>query len=239
MFEVKSLPAGRVRPHGETSFIASPLLNLAPTRPTGPTLQHSRRLVPLRESTITGEAILSLSPDRRMIDISVTLEGSRTPTIQLRRLKLAQFGSVEEDGEELLLIRVRGRAIPDGVNTAKNRFPLDYRRIYPVWLDAQELLKAGICFSELRAQSIEGFHVEPARKRRPGSQSEPEYLSERMFTQIRAAEASVTAVAACRHVELATLFAREMRHISLSLRRHSDLPERRRTANSSQAQGGD
>jgi hypothetical protein len=175
--------------------IVSPLLNLAPAAPTGATLRHHRRAIPLGDSLIRGEAMLSLRPDRLALDVRMTFDRPCAATLRLRRL---------EGSGELLILEIVASGSSFAKDRAEAHFALDDRRAFAE-LPADGLLAAGVCLSELRAGSVEGVHVEPA----PGPDSGP-YLTERMLVEIAAAERSLSAVAASRHVELAILYAREL-----------------------------
>jgi hypothetical protein len=205
----------RSRARLERSVVVSPLLNLAPTSPNGPTLKHSLQLVPLRGS-LSGTATLTLSPDRRTIEISADLDRPADVTIHLRQLYSFPLRNNEEFVEGLLIVEILARGVGDVAIHARKSFSLDGRGIYGVFSELEELLETGICPSQLRAASVEGVHVEPAPEIRCGSPSGREYFTARMFSEITAAEACTTAVAAVRHVELATLYARHLRIASLA-----------------------
>jgi hypothetical protein len=183
----------------ERSVALSPLLNLAPAAATGATMKQHVRLVPLGGSGISGSAELVLSPDRRTVDVRLRLERPRAVSIALRRVE-------SEDGEELLIVEIAaggasGRALCRG-----RRFALDGGLGFDAFEDVQDLREAGLCLGGLRADSIEGISVAPAM--RGGGRS---YFAGRMLTEIAAAEGSASAVAASRHVQLATLYARHLR----------------------------
>lgn len=192
------------------SVIASPLLNLAPANGTGPTIKHSRPVLGLRGSGIGGTAMLALSPDRRAIDIAVVLDPPSAVTVNLRRLDLPHARNWDQSEEALLIVEVAlcGRSAM-GSQTS-GRFSLDHRHSYAAFDDAEEWLETGICLSEVRAGSVAGIHVEPARARHRANPGQREYFCARMLTELGAAECSRTAVAASRHVELATLYARRL-----------------------------
>ena len=192
------------------SAFASPLLNLAPTNGSGPTVAHGGRLLELRNSRISGTARLSLSPDRMTVDISVALDSPRAVTIGLRRLDLASWNGSQRS-ENLLVAEVAlcGRSSPG--RCTSRRFSLDRRHAFPAFADTEELLKAGIRLCELRAGSVLGIAAEPADAGCGGGLGQREYFCERMLSEISAAECSATPAAASRHVELATLYARRLR----------------------------
>jgi hypothetical protein len=191
--------------------VVSPLLNLAPADGTGATIRHRRPVLQLRGSRIGGVATLSLSPDRRTIDLLVELDSPRAAAIHLRRLDVLRPRSGAEPEESLLVVEI----VPCGRSGLESRlgrrFSLDGRHACARFEDGEELLDTGICLSELRAGSVEGIQVEPALARRRARPGLMEYFSERMLTEIGAAECSSTAAAASRHVELATLYARRLR----------------------------
>jgi hypothetical protein len=195
---------------GARSAFASPLLNLAPTEGRGPTVAHGGRLIELRDSGITGTARLCLSPDRRTIDISVTLDSPGDAAVGLRRLDLrGRDGSPR--AENLLIVEVALCGRPSPGHSVRRRFSLDRRQAFPAFADTEELLSTGIRLPELRAESILGIAAEPAGKGDRGGQGQRDYLCERMLGEIDAAECSASAAAASRHVELATLYARRLR----------------------------
>ncbi len=196
------------RAGGPRSAFASPLLNLAPTNGAGPTVAHAGPLIELRNSRIRGTVRLSLSPDRRTIDISAALDPPGDVTIGLRRLDLPSW-SPNRRSENLLVVEVALCGPSSPRRRTGGRFPLDRRHAYPAFAETEELLKTGISLSELRAESILGIAAEPAHGGR--GQGQREYFCERMLSEISAAECSATAAVASRHVELATLYARRLR----------------------------
>ncbi|HEX9946901.1 MAG TPA: hypothetical protein VGA98_05105 [Allosphingosinicella sp.] len=211
MATARKIPLKGTRAAVARSVIVSPLLNLAPADGTGATIRHRRPVLELGDSRIGGTATLSLSPDRRTIDVFVALDRPRAATLHLRRLHVAYPWNAAEAEENLLVVEV----VPCGRSNVEpglaRRFSLDHRHACASFEGSEALLKAGICLSELRAGSVAGIHVEPALARRRAGPGQAEYLSERMLIEIGAAECSATAVAASRHVELATLYARRLR----------------------------
>ena len=192
------------------SAFASPLLNLAPTNGTGPTVAHGGRLLELRNSGITGTARLSLSPDRKTIDVSVALDSARDVTIEVRRLDLPSRNR-KQRLENLLIVEVALSGRSSAGRCTSRRFSLDRRHAYPAFADSEELLETGICLSGLRAESVSGLAAEPADGTGRREEGQREYFCERMLSEISAAECSATPVAASRHIELATLYARRLR----------------------------
>jgi hypothetical protein len=183
----------------ERSVAISPLLNLAPAASTGATMKHNVAIVALGGSGISGRAQLILTPDRRTVKVEVTLERPRPVSVDLRR--------VEADGEEDLLILEIVAGGPFGQKLCRGRrFELDRSPGFAAFANRQDLAEAGLFLSSGRAESVEGIAVEPARRSGSGS-----YFAERMLNEIAAAEGSASAVAASRHVELATLYARHLR----------------------------
>jgi hypothetical protein len=195
---------------------ASPLLNLAPASGTGPTVAHSGRLIELRDGRIAGTARLALSPDRRTVDISVTLDEPCDVTIEIRRLDL-RCRQGEQRAENLLVVEIAlcGRSNPG--RCAGRRFSLDRRHSFPAFADTEELMRTGIRLSEIRAEAVLGIAAEPAGGVQRGREDPRDYFCERMLSEIDAAECSSTPVAASRHVELATLYARRLREGGRSL----------------------
>lgn len=211
-----SLPSAKTATP-ERSLVVSPLLNVAPAAGTGATLRHTRRILELGESRIAGSATLSLSPDRRTIDIVVDLDRPRAVTVRLRRLEL-DSGSGGRPDENLLVAEILPGAPSNVESRIASRFSLDRRLGFATFADFEDLLRAGVRLSELRSGSVEGVHVEPATSVLRRGQGRLEYLKERMLTEIGAAECSATVVAASRHVELATLYARRLRGSGSQLR---------------------
>ena len=68
-------------------------------------MAHSGRLIELRDGGIAGTARLSLSPDRRTVDVSVALDRPCDVTIGLRRLDLPSSHG-EQRAENLLVVEV-------------------------------------------------------------------------------------------------------------------------------------
>lgn len=198
------------------SVFASPLLNLAPASGSGPTVAHGGRLIEVRDSGIAGAARLSLSPDRRTVDISVALDEPCDVTIELRRLDLRSRHG-KERGENLLVVQIALCGRLDAGRCASRRFSLDRRHAFPTFADTEALLDAGIRLSEIRAEAVIGIAAEPAGGGERGGQDPRDYFCERMLSEIDAAECSSTPVAASRHVELATLYARRLREGDRSL----------------------
>lgn len=195
------------------SVFASPLLNLAPASGSGPTVAHCGRLIELRDSGIAGAARLSLSPDRRTVDIAVALDEPCGVTIELRRLDLRSWHG-EEPAENLLVVQIASCGRLDAGRCASRRFSLDRRHAFPAFADTEALLDAGIRLSEIRAEAVLGIAAEPAAG---GGEDPRDYFCERMLSEIDAAECSSTPVAASRHVELAILYARRLREGDRSL----------------------
>jgi hypothetical protein len=175
----------------ERSVAISPLLNLAPAAATGAAMRQHVALVPLGGSGIAGTALLSLSPDRRTVEVALKLERPRAVTIGLRL--------VEED---VLILEISDGGASGHALCRGRRFRLD--QAFPAFARVEELAAAGLFPDSGRADAIEGIAVAAALRR-------PSYLAERMLNEIAAAEGSASAVAASRHVELATLYARQLR----------------------------
>lgn len=188
------------------SVIVSPLLNLAPAAATGATLRHHRWVIPIGDSLIRGEAVLSLSPNRRALDVRMTFDRPWAATLRLRRLDPWGEGTGED---ELLILEIAASGSSFAQLRAEAHFSLEDRHAFAA-LPAAGLIAAGVCLYELRAASVDGVHVEPARASEPVRPDPGPYLNERMLVEIAAAERSLSAVAASRHVELAILYAREL-----------------------------
>ena len=192
------------------AVVVSPLLNLAPAAGTGPRLNQSRPVLPLGECGLSGTAMLSLAPDRRSIDVRVHLDCARPASIRLRRLESRHPGHVGPSHEDHLLI-IEIIAIRSGLKQpcTRSRFSLSNRNTFAPFERDGDLQRTGICLSELRASSIVGVRVEPASAADRASRG-TRYSAERMLMELEAAECSASAIAACRHVELANLYARQL-----------------------------
>ena len=197
----------------ERSVVVSPLLNLAPAPPTGARLNHNQSILPLRDSRISGTATLSLSPDRRTLDMDVRLDRPQAVRIRLCRLDpLHAAGRRVGEGDLLVAEIVASLPRGQGCCVGRQRFSLARRDAFGPFAETGELLATGICLSALDPRSVEGMQLDPAPARRRGHLDPIEYLTERMLMELAAAECSATAVAASRHVELATLYARRLRY---------------------------
>jgi hypothetical protein len=205
----------RIPPRGresriERSVIVSPLFNLAPAQPTGPTLRQVRPVLPLRGSAIAGSAKLTLAPDRRSIEIELSLVAARAVSVRLRRFEpAAGWHGDAAEREDLLLLEIAASIVPTEDGCTGGRWSLERRHACAAFEDAESLIEAGVHISSLRAGSIEGLRVDPAAPRPRDSREG--YCRDRMLSEIEAAESSASAVAASRHVQLATLYARELR----------------------------
>jgi hypothetical protein len=82
-------------------------------------------------------------------------------------------------------------------------------------LRASVLENGGICLLGLTAASVQGVKVEPPSAH-AGNSGTHGCMAERMLMEIEAAESSKSAVAASRHVELANLYARQLRDDGLA-----------------------
>lgn len=191
-------------------IVVSPLLNLAPGAPTAPRMNQHRPILALGAEGLRGSVMLSLAPDRRTIEARARFD--RPAAMRLRRIEAPEpFGPSGEYREDLLLLAFYPAA-PGGMRVMGTAtFPLANREAYAPFSPLSALRGLDFRWSELRASSIEGMSVEPARKARPAVRDEADYFKARMLAEIGAAESSLTTVAACRHVELATLYARQLR----------------------------
>jgi hypothetical protein len=198
--------------HAAITVAVSPLLNLAPARSTGAILKHHTRIRPLGNSGISGTAILSLSQDRRSLDIECRLDGPAAVAIRLRRLaRHAGWSADLPQDEDLLLIEIASTCSIAASAFTAGHFSLDHREEFQLFARTGELLDIGMCLSELRAGSVAGIAVAPARACGPARGGQAAYMHGRMVSEIEAAESSATAIAAARHVELATLYVRALR----------------------------
>ena len=203
--------AGSERLAASAAVVASPLLNLAPTSATGPTLIQSRPIRPLGTSSLAGSATLSLSPDRRSVEVSVHLDGAAASTVQLRRIGSHHLrggsGCYEHD---LLIVEVVAGMPGFDQSCSKHSFSLSDRGAFLPFERVSDLRASGIDLSELVASSIDGLRVEPAPAVRPSRQSASRYLAERLLMEMKAAEGGASVAATCRHLELANLYARRL-----------------------------
>lgn len=190
------------------SIVISPLLNLAPAAGSAARMNHSQPLVPLGKSRICGRAMLSLSPDRRTLDIDIRFERPTAPVIRLCRLAPSEEGSGTEQ-HDLLVVEITAANSSQGRARAGHCFSLGRREDFGTFEETEALLDTGISLAALGAESVEGISVVPARH--PGRDRAADYLDQRMRIEIAAAECSAGARAASRHVELATLYARRLR----------------------------
>jgi hypothetical protein len=193
------------------AVLVSPLLNLAPASAGGATLKQSRPLVPLGNSGLRGTAMLSLAPDRRSIEVKVQLDCATPASLRLRRLAGRDLGD-EGSQDDLLIVEIFAVQPSFEQPCTKRSFSLGNRDSCVPFGRVSDLRKAGICLSELRASSIEGVRAEPASAAEPASRG-TRYAAERMRVEIEAAKRSASAIAACRHVELANLYARQLRDL--------------------------
>jgi hypothetical protein len=182
----------------ERSVALSPLLNLAPSPGTAATMKQHVRLVQLAGSGIAGSAELILSPDRRTLDVRLRLERPRAVSIELRSME-------SDDGEPLLIVEITAGGASGHAWCRGKRFQLDSGLRFGAFDHAEDLREVGLGLAGLRSDSIKGIDVAPAKRGSGRS-----YFAERMLTEIAAAEASASAVAASRHVELANLYARHL-----------------------------
>ena len=193
------------------AVIVSPLLNLAPSCASGPTLVQSRPILPLGMSSVGGRAMLSLAPDRRTVEVSAHLDGGAAPSaIQLRRIASHHLrGGSRSYESDLLVVEVIAATSGSDRVCLQERFSLSDRRLFLPFERVSDLRKLGINVAELIASSIDGVRVEGASASTSDS-SVTAYFVERMLTEIKAAERSAGVVAACKHLELANLYAQRL-----------------------------
>ena len=144
--------------------------------------------------------------------MSVDLEsGGAAPTIQLRRIASHHLsggsGSYDYD---LLLLEVHARRRGSGSVRRQERFSLEDRSAFQPFERVSDLRKLEIDLSAVLASSIDGVRVEGAYEASASGQDPASYFAQRMLTEIKAAERSAGAVAACKHLELANLYARRL-----------------------------
>ena len=194
------------------AVIVSPLLNLAQSRPSGATVNQTQPLMPLGASGLTGSAMLSLAPDRKTIEVYVHLDRGGAPTaIQLRRLASHHLGGGTGSYDYDLLVAEVVSALPAASPfRLEESFQLSDRGSFPRFERVSDLRKLGIDLSALTASSIDGLRVEAAQEAKGTEPSAAGYLAERMYSEIKAAERSAGAAAACKHLELANLYARRL-----------------------------
>lgn len=195
----------------DAAVVVSPLLNLAPSRASGPRLEQRRPVLALGSSGLAGTATLSLAPDRGSLEVSVHLDRGGAPSaVRLRRIASHHLrgGSGSYDFD-LLLVEVIARKRGSG-RTCLQRFSLEGRGSYLPFERVSDLRKLEIDLSALMASSIEGVRVEGAYETGAFAPDANGYFAERMLTEIEAAERSAGVVEACRHLELANLYARRL-----------------------------
>lgn len=194
------------------AVIVSPLLNLAPSRPSGATVNQSQPIMSLSTSGLTGRAMLSLTPDRSTVEISVHLDRGAAPSaIQLRRIASHHLRGGSTSYEyDLLLVEVTSGMPGSGPLFLQENFSLSDRGSYLPFERVSDLRKLDIDVSALTASSIEGLRVEGAHEASTIWPSAAGYCAERMFSEINAAERSAGVLAACKHLELANLYARRL-----------------------------
>lgn len=193
------------------AVIVSPLLNLAPSCASGPTINQNQPIMPLGTSSLTGRAMLSLAPDRRSIEVSVQLDGGAAPSaIHLRRVASHHLrGGSRSYESDLLIVEVIG-ATSKSQACRQERFSLSSRGLFLPFERVSDLRKLGINVSALMASSVDGLRVEGAPNASSSDPNRTAYLSERLLMEIRAAERSAGVLAASKHLELASLFARRL-----------------------------
>ena len=196
----------------ERAIVVSPLLNLAVAPPTGARLNHSRAILPLGDSRISGSAMLSLSPDRRTLDIKLRLDRPGAGSVRLCRLDPLHTPRNELAEGDLLVVEIVASGPWRHGACIDRRFSLDRRGDFGLFAQTEELLRMGICLSWLQAASVAGMQLQPAAASGIGNRDPGKYLTERMLMELAAAERSETAAAASRHVQLATLYARRLRY---------------------------
>ena len=196
----------------DAAVVVSPLLNLAPSAASGPRLEQRRPLLALGSGSLAGTATLSLAPDRRSVEVSVHLDGGGAPSaVHLRRIASHHLrggsGSYDYD---LLLLEVIGRRRRSARTCLQERFSLDGRGAFLPFERVSDLRKLEIDLSALMASSIDGVRVEGAYESSASGPDSTGYLAQRMLTEIKAAERSAGVVEACKHLELANLYARRL-----------------------------
>jgi hypothetical protein len=207
------------RPRG--TLILSPLLNLPPGRPGGPQLVQHVPLRPIPGGDCVAVARLSLSPDR--LEMTVTVDdrdGNGSYEVRLHRLgRIAGRSGRAADSELRVLELARRRggacAVPlrrqvdlsdasgcPQLSAAKHR-PLAPRLIAAIRPDAIVGLPG---LPEMRMTRTPAYRQRPPA---PDRTSLP-YLHRRLLDELTAALAARCAAATCRHVELATMYARRI-----------------------------
>jgi hypothetical protein len=194
----------------EKAVVVSPLPNLAAAAGNGATLRHVRPLRAIGDSGLTGMATLSLTPDRRWLSVSVTLDRPRAATVRLRRLGALRCAGAGTRDEDLLVVEIVASRWPGSGICPDRRFSLERRHCRGVFAETEELLSGGVRSDELSAGSVAGIFVEAPRVRRRPAGGAGGYFASRMLAEIAAAESSATAVGTARHVEMATLYARRL-----------------------------
>lgn len=198
----------RTEPGASAAVVVSPLLNLAPTAATGPTLRQTRPILPLGTSRLSGRATLILSPDRRSLEVSVELDGGGPLAVHVRRIGSHHLnGGGRSYEEDLLIIELSADAT---CSRPWARFSLAERGSFLPFERVSDLRRLEIDLSELVASSIDGCRVEAAPAAGPSARSQHGYFAERLLMEMKAAERSASVAATCRHLELANFYARRL-----------------------------
>ena len=200
----------------DQAVIVSPLLNLAPARPAGAKLVQHRPLLPSLGSSLSGTAMLSLSADRRTLQVSVEEEHGFPVRLRLRGLPAEPAGRGSGMGARLLLIEVTRTSGAAGKPSKTISFDLGRRSDYQLLPRSSRLRPLPDVLLACSAAAIDGITVDPTPDvlLNDGRQAFPNpdgaYFRNRMLIEIGAALQSKSAVATSRHVQLATLYARQL-----------------------------
>jgi hypothetical protein len=154
--------------------------------------------------------MLSLSPDRNSLNVSVSLNRAIPFIARLRRLVANRgYDNQRQIAADIFVIEIiPAQSRTAGLNVKRSISLSDRASCLP--LAISKLQTAGISLLGLSASSIEGVRVEPSPALVPDSSSTIRYSADRMLEEIDAAARSNSAAAACRHVELANLYARQL-----------------------------
>lgn len=202
-------------------LVLSPLLNLADTAPGAPTIVQHVDLLAAGTGALVAVATLSLPPGRGSLRIAVSdWDGFRSRGVRLCCLgALAEAGRNPSDQAIRAVEVIRG---PAGAETGGfvAELSLHGRSVLPSLSPNDHPALAAAAIEGLRADAILGVAVAPRdvalhvrRADLGGAGDDPQslrYLERRLGEALSAAADAKLPVATARHVELATLFAREI-----------------------------
>jgi hypothetical protein len=201
------------------ALILSPLLNLPPIGPNGPRVVHH---VPLRWASArpcAAVATLSLAPGGRMVTLRVEdPDGAEWFGATLRRLGVAAGETGVAADAELRVLELVRRTAGTARSPLRREVDLHGAAGCPFLPPSNHRRLSTADVASIRADAIVGLplfpeaatapqFVAPAVQARDGQAS---YFHRRLKDELSAAVAAPLTVAACRHVELATMYARKI-----------------------------